>query len=263
MTHEPRPFQNKVKRLLAEGKTAWGADVADDSELAAKITVNTGIDFLWIDTEHSPIDVLDIRWIPLLCRSKGCEPIVRVAGLQPDLIKKALDIGASGIMVPQVNSADEARRAVEYCKYAPQGSRGVSPLWPIFADVPLNDYLPAANEETCVVVQIETAAGIRNLEEICAVEGVDVVLAGPLDLSAALGHIGQMTHPAVQQFLAELPRRAAACGKPAGIPLSSAEAAGQAYQQGYRFIVVGSLLGHGSRALKSDLESLRQLERGR
>jgi 4-hydroxy-2-oxoheptanedioate aldolase len=253
-------FENKVKKLLAEGKAAWGASLPDASELIAKLTVDTGVDFLWTDIEHRPFDIYEVRWVPMICRRKGCVPVVRVAGLDPQLIKKALDVGASAIMVPQVNNAAEARRAVEYARYPPEGSRGVSPLWPIFMDVSYDDYLPHANAETCVIVQIESPAGIENLEAIAAVEGVDVVFAGPLDLSASLGHIGQTGHPEVRKFLEEFPRRVARCGKASGITLVGYEPCKRAYEQGYRFINIGNLAFQGTIGLSADLQKLRQLE---
>lgn len=253
-------FENSVKKLLKSGRAAWGGSLPDASDLLAKFTVNAGVDFLWIDLEHRPYGVDAVRWIPIICRQKGCACLVRVGGLDSTEIKKALDIGANCIMVPQVNTADEAKRAVEYAKYPPQGSRGVSPLWTFFMDVAWDDYLPAANDETCVVVQIETPQGIRNLDEIAAVEGVDVVFAGPMDLSASLGYIGQTKHPEVQRFLADFPDRVTARGKAAGITFVEFEACQKAYAQGYRFIAFGSILSHGNRGLKGELERLRGLE---
>src|SRR5436853_6063896 len=128
-------FVNKVKQLLAQGRAAWGASLPDASDLIAKLTVDTGVDFLWIDLEHRAFDAFEVRWVPIIARSKGCVPLVRVAGLDPMGIKKALDIGAMAVMIPQVNTAEEARLAVQYAKYPPLGTRGVSPLWPIFMDV--------------------------------------------------------------------------------------------------------------------------------
>lgn len=185
--------------------------------------------------------------------------MIRVAGLDSQLIKKALDAGANCVMIPQINTADEAKRAVEYAKYPPQGSRGVSPYWTIQMDVSWDEYLPVANEETCVVVQIETPQGIRNLESIASVDGVDVVFAGPTDLSASLGCIGQIKHPSVQEFLAAFPSRVNACGKAAGITYGDPEDCRTAYRQGYRFIVFGSLLSYGMRGLRNDLGCMRAL----
>ena len=180
-------FENHVKRLLDEGRAAWGVAAPDASEFVAKMSVNCGVDFLWIDLEHRPYGTQEVRWMPILCRQAGCVPMVRVPGLDAIWIKKALDIGANTIMVPQISTADEAKRAVEFAKYPPEGSRGISPFWTGMADVSWDDYLPAANEETCVIVQIETPAGIENLDAIAAVDGVDVLFAGPADLSASLG----------------------------------------------------------------------------
>jgi len=251
-------FENKVKKLLSQGQAAWGAGLLDSSLLMAKLTVNTGIDFLWIDTEHSVYGLDSIFMLPVICRMNGCVPLVRVATLDPGLIKKALDIGASAIMIPQVNNAAEARLAVRYAKYPPEGTRGVSPTWTIFMDVSYSDYLPAANEETCVIVQVETPEGIGNLEAIAEVEGVDVVFAGPSDLAASLGHIGQNTHPVVESFLEQFPRRVAKAGKASGISLAGLEACRQAYEQGYRFINIGHILLQGHLGLTADLKRLRE-----
>jgi len=254
-------FPNRVKELLAEGRAAWGAAAPDPSEFVAKMTINCGVDFLWIDLEHRPWGPADVRWLPILCRQAGCVPMVRVPGLDPIWIKKALDIGANTIMVPQINTADEAKRAVEYAKYPPEGSRGISPFWTTMADVSWNDYLPAANDETAIVVQIETPAGIENLDAIAAVEGVDVVFAGPADLSASLGVIGQFDHPELQRFLAAFPQRVAEQGKAAGITFADFEKCRRAYAQGYRFINIGTLVQYGIDGLKAALAQLREEER--
>ncbi len=253
-------FQNKVKELLAAGQAAWGSGLSDASEVLAQATLETGIDFLWIDLEHRPYEVEAVRWIPILCRRKSCVPLIRVAGLDSQLIKKALDIGASAIMVPQINSAEDAERAVQYSKYPPEGTRGVSPLWTLFEGVSWDDYLPAANPETLVIVQIETLPGIENLEAIAAVPGVDVLFVGPTDTSAVLGHIGQIQHPEVQNFLTEFPRRVAPSGKASGITVQSLEECKRVYEQGYRFISCGNLVLSGKAALSSDLSQLRAME---
>jgi 2-keto-3-deoxy-L-rhamnonate aldolase RhmA len=255
-------IESRVKKLLSAGAAAWGASLPDASDLIAKLTVNVGVDFLWIDLEHRSFEIEAVKWIPIICRGRGCTPLVRVAGLDSKLIKKALDAGASAIMVPQVDNPEQARRAVEYAKYPPQGTRGCSPLWTTFMDVSWDEYLPAANDETCVVVQVESAEAIRNVEAIAAVDGVDVVFAGPLDLSAALGHIGRIEHPSVQQFLAEFPARVASTGKASGTTVVGYEAAAHRYSQGYRFIAFGNLITHGKAGLEADLKRLRAVEPG-
>ena len=117
-------FEIKMKERLSQGKVAWGVSLPDCSEIIAQCLIDTGVDFLWIDSEHRPWDSWEIRMIPTLCRSKGCAPMIRVGGLDSTLIKKSLDIGASAIMVPQVNNAEEAALAVQYSKYPPEGNSG-------------------------------------------------------------------------------------------------------------------------------------------
>jgi 4-hydroxy-2-oxoheptanedioate aldolase len=217
------------------------------------------VDFLWIDTEHSTYGLDDVRLLPVLARQRGCMPMIRVAGLDPSLIKKALDSGASGIMIPQVNNAAEAALAVRASFYPPEGARGVSPLWTFYMGVSWDDYLPQANREVCVVTQVESLEAIESVERIAAVPGVDVVFAGPMDLSAAMGAIGQTAHPEVKRFLERMPARVACEGKVAGISVGSLDAVIEAYQQGYRFINIGSLLISGTRGLTADLSKLRSL----
>jgi 4-hydroxy-2-oxoheptanedioate aldolase len=253
-------FDNPVKQKLARGKAVWGAAAGVADELANQLTISTGVDFLWIDTEHSTFGLEDIRLLPVLARQRCCMPLIRVAGLSPNLIKKALDLGASGIMIPQVNNADEAALAVRASKYPPQGVRGVSPLWTFHMNVSWDDYLPHANQEICVVVQVESPEALDNVEAIAAVDGVDVVFAGPIDLSAALGVVGQVTHPLVQDFLAEFPARVRSAGKVAGISVDGADAALECYRQGYRFINIGSLLFAGIRGLTADLKRVQSVQ---
>jgi len=256
------PFENKTKKLLASGKTSWGASTMGPTPLAAKITATTGVDFVWIDTEHSSFGSESIELLPPLVRQSGSMPMVRIAGLDPNLMKKALDIGAQAVMVPQIDNAEQARLAVQYAKYPPVGTRGISPMWTFYNDIQWSDYLAHANSETLIVVQVESIEALDQVEAIAAVDGVDVVLAGPMDLSAALGHIGEIGHPDVQKFLADFPARVAKMGKTAGIALGSYDSAVTAWQQGYRYINFGNLYFDGVHGIKASLAKLRELEIG-
>lgn len=251
-------FENPVKAKLARGEAVWGASALVADPFAWQLVIQTGADFLWIDTEHAPYQAEDFGLVPVLARQQGCTPMIRVAGLDSSLIKKALDAGASAVMIPQINNAEEARAAVRYCKYPPQGTRGVSPGWTFYANVSWDDYLPEANQETCVVVQVESPEGMANVEAIAAVEGVDVVFAGPMDLSAALGVIGQTRHPKLLDFIAEFPRRVASQGTAAGITTGSVADAQERFKLGYRFMSFGNLLFNGQIGLTRDLKELRE-----
>lgn len=253
-------FEIKLRQRLSQGKAAWGVALPDCSEIIAQSIIDTGIDFLWIDSEHRPWGAWEVRMIPSLCRLKGCAPMIRVGGLDSTLIKKALDIGASAVMVPQINNAEEARLVVQHSKYAPEGSRGVSPLWPAFLGVSWDEYFPIANRETCVVVQIESQEGMKNVESIAEVEGVDVVFAGPMDLSAALGHIGQINHPELRQFLEDFPKRVANSGKTSGIAQGNSFATQELFDLGYRFIAIEEAVSRGTVSIRADLQKLRKLD---
>lgn len=250
-------FENPVKQKLARGEVVWGASAVVPDAFANQLVISTGVDFLWIDTEHCPFGPEDLGLLPILARKSNCMPMVRVAGLDPNLIKKSLDAGAMSIMVPQVNNAEEARAAIRAAKYPPDGTRGVSPLWTFHMGVSWDDYLPNANQEICMVLQIESVDGMENIESIAALDGADVLFAGPADLSAALGIIGQMKHPRLKTFLAEFPKRVAATGKAAGISVGSYDAAKEAYEQGYRFISIGNILFSGLTGLTRDLKELK------
>lgn len=252
-------FENPVKQKLSRGAIAWGVSAGVADEFATELAISTGADFLWIDTEHSTFGLDQIHLLPVLARRSNCMPMIRVAGLDPNLIKKALDLGAQAIMIPQVNNAEEAALVVRSSMYPPEGTRGVSPLWTFHMGIPWDQYLPHANREICVVVQVESVEAMDAVERISAVPGVDVVFVGTMDLSAAMGVIGQTSHPEVKKFLERMPQRVAAEGKAAGISVGSLEAAIEAAQQGYRFINFGSLLISGMRGLTADLARLRSM----
>jgi len=255
-------FENPVKQKLAAGGAAFGAVVLAPHPIAMQYAVNSGADFVWIETEHMPFGTESIEQLPIIARRKGVTPLIRVSNNDPGLIKKALDVGASAIMVPQVENAEQARQVVNYAKYPPQGSRGVSPMWTFYMDVPWKDYLPVANDETLIVVQIESAAAMAEVEAIAAVDGVDVLLAGPMDLSASLGLVTQITHPDVDKYLVEFPARVTKAGKVPGIAVAGYDAAAKALARGYRFINFGNVLNDGAKGIAADLERLRALPIG-
>jgi 2-keto-3-deoxy-L-rhamnonate aldolase RhmA len=250
-------FINPVKQAFDDGRVAWGVGLLDCSDILAKLSVDTGPEFLWIDLEHRAYGPNEVRWVPIICRQAGVSPMIRVPGLDSNWIKKALDIGASTIMVPQIDTAEEARLAVEYCKYPPEGSRGVSPLWPMMMDVDWSDYLPVANAETAVIVQIESPLGLENIDEIAAVDGVDVVFAGPQDIAASMGVIGQPRHPDVVKILDGFPERVGRFGKPAGITDNGYEHASRWRDQGYRFINIGTVSHLGLDGTRDAFQRLR------
>ena len=209
---------NRFKaRLRDKGAPPIGTWLMSAAPSTAEALGYAGFDFLVVDMEHVPIEFSDLAAI---LRAIGCTPaqaVVRLAWNDQILVKRALDAGAQTLMLPFVQDEEEARAAVAYTRYPPAGVRGVAAVHrgSRFGSVP--DYLKRANDEICVIAQLETPAAVASLGKIAAVPGIDAVFVGPGDLSASLGHIGNIAHPEVQALIQQAVEAAGAAGTPAGI----------------------------------------------
>jgi 2-keto-3-deoxy-L-rhamnonate aldolase RhmA len=212
-----------------------------------------GFDWFIFDTEHSPLSIYQVQTLIQAVRGNETTPLVRVNWNDIVQIKRALDIGAYGVMVPWVNTKEEAEIAVKATRYAPKGLRGCGPRRASMFDP---DYLKTADEEILVVCQIETKKAVENIEEIASVEGVDVTYIGPADLSASYGHLGNMSHPEVQEAIDRVYDATRAAGKATGVHLASGKTIKERMEKGYDFITIGndfSLLRRGVRELLVEL----------
>jgi 4-hydroxy-2-oxoheptanedioate aldolase len=216
MTNPDLPT-NHFKRAVAEGQTQLGLWCSLCSNIAAEIISGAGFDWILIDTEHAPNE-LPIVFSQLQALVGGtAAPVVRPAWNDLILIKRLLDIGVQNFLIPYVQTAEEARAAVAATRYPPQGIRGVAVTHRANRYGRVKDYFKRANDEICVLVQIETATALQNLEAIAAVEGVDGLFIGPSDLAAALGHLGDNGHPAVRAAIEDAFKRIRKTGKAPGI----------------------------------------------
>jgi len=244
--------RNEFKHAIAGGRLQIGLWSSLASNIAAEIVSDAGFDWILFDSEHSPNEVPGLL-AQLHAAARGtATPVVRPAWNDTVLIKRVLDLGAQSVLVPYVQNAEEARRAVAAVRYPPAGIRGVAAATRASRYGRVTDYLKKADGEICLLVQVETRAALDGLEAIAAVDGVDGVFIGPSDLSASLGHIGNPQHPDVQRALEDGVRRLKAVGKPAGILTLSEEEARRYIGWGYTFVAVGSdvgLLGRGADAL--------------
>jgi 4-hydroxy-2-oxoheptanedioate aldolase len=244
--------RNAFKRALAEGRPQIGLWSSLCSNLGAEMIAGCGFDWILLDTEHSPNEVPDLITQLQAMAPWPTMPIVRPAWNDPVLIKRILDAGAVSLLIPFVQNADEAKKAVVATRYPPAGIRGVATTARASRFGRIKDYLRKANDEMCVLVQVETKASLDQLEAIAAVDGVDGVFIGPSDLAAALGHLGNPGHPDVQAAILDAGNRLKAKGKAAGI-LTSVEAEAKRYlAEGFTFVAVGSdtgLLARGGEAL--------------
>lgn len=248
------PFpDNPFKQALARGETLFGLWLGLANAYAAEVVADSGFDWLLIDGEHAPNTVPSILAQLQAVAPYGAQPVVRVPWNDSVVIKQVLDIGAQTLLVPMIQNAEEARRAVAATRYPPQGVRGVgSALARASRWNRVPDYLARANEGICVLLQIETREALANLDAILAVEGIDGVFIGPSDLSADFGHLGNPNHPDVQAAIAQGLQAIRAAGKGAGI-LSGDEAAIPRYlESGANFVAVGvdvTILARGAEAL--------------
>ena len=236
-------WPNGFRRRLLAGETLIGSWCALASPISTEILGLAGFDWLVLDGEHAPNDIT--TFVPQLMALKGSHsaPVVRPPCNEPVIIKRLLDIGFNNLLVPFVETEEEARRAVASTRYPPAGIRGVSVSHRSNMYGTLPDYNQSINDNITVLVQIETRQAVDHIDAIAAVDGVDGIFVGPGDLSAALGYLGQPAHPEVLNVIKHIFDRARAAGKPAGI-LAPVEADARRYLEwGATFVAVGSDVG--------------------
>ncbi len=239
---------NAFKAALAEGRLQIGLWSSLCSNIAADAVADSGFEWILLDTEHSPNELPGLLSQLQALKGGTASAIVRPAWNDAVLFKRILDIGAQTLLVPYVQNAQEAARAVAATRYPPAGIRGVTASGRASRYGRVKDYLKKADAEICLIVQVETADALSRLEAIGQVEGVDGVFIGPGDLAASLGHIGNPGHEEVQSAIEDAARRLKAIGKPAGILTINEEEARRYIDWGFAFVAVGIDLGLLTRA---------------
>ena len=230
----------------------------------AEMMATAGFEWLVIDMEHTSTSVSEMRALIQVVSLAGAAPFVRVGANDPLLIKRALDAGSVGIVVPMVNSPDEARAAVDAVYYPPKGLRGVGLARAQKYGEGFEAYRAGQEDQLSLFVQIEHYRAVEQLDAIMAVDGVDGFIVGPYDLSGSLGVPGQFDHPKVEEALAEVARYAAAGAKPAGMHVvhSDPERLRGCIESGYRFIAYGTEMIFLSEKLKETGATLDAINRG-
>ena len=235
--------RNAFKQALSGGERQVGLWSALCNPIVAEIFAGAGFDWIVIDGEHAPNDVPSLLAQLQAMRGGTAEPVFRVPWNDAVIIKRALDVGARSLLIPFVQNADEARKAVAATRYPPLGIRGVSvaPRANDYGRIRL--YHPNAHLDTCVLVQIETRAALSEIEAIAEVEGVDGIFIGPSDLAADFGHLGNPKHPEVQAAIRDAGRRIRAAGKSAGTLSGNADDVEGLFGMGFNFTATGSDVG--------------------
>ncbi len=235
----PAP-ENRFKSVLQSGQMLYGCWAGFADPYATEVLASAGFDWLVIDGEHAPNDLRTITAQLQVLDGKHSAPVVRPPMGEPWLIKQLLDIGAQTLLIPMVESAQQARDLVRAVRYPPDGIRGSGAALARasrFSDIP--DYITTANDQICLLVQIETRAGIAALEDIARVDGIDGLFIGPSDLSADMGYRGDSSAPEVQQVIRDALARIGASGKAPGILAVDPETARIYRDWGAQFLAVG------------------------
>jgi len=250
---------NEFKQLLgaAGGHPPLGTWIGSASPLVAEAVAHAGFDWGVLDMEHSPLDMMDVLHLLQAVSSSRMVPVVRVPWNDTVTIKRVLDVGATTLMVPFVQSADEAERAVAAARYPPEGVRGVAGGSRASKFGTVADYLRTANRGIAVIVQLETAQAVGQIEAIAAVAGVDALFLGPADLSASMGYVGQFTHPAVMEAMTHVVQRCKAWGKPVGTIGSTVGAVAQYRAIGFDYVAIASDLGLLMQGAQAAIAALR------
>lgn len=236
-------FENPLKRKLKDGKRTAGAWLQLANPLTAEIMSRAGFDWLTIDMEHGPGDILaSISQFQAMAGS-GVVPLVRAPWNDSTIVKRILDAGAYGILFPCVNTAQEALAAVQACKYPPEGIRGMagSPRAAGFGQN-AEKYLNKANAEILIIIAIETPQAVSNIDEILDVPGIDGIFIGPIDLATSMGHFYDPAHPEVQAAIASVENKVLSAGKVLGTVAYEWKQAESLYRRGYQMI---NLMGDG------------------
>jgi 4-hydroxy-2-oxoheptanedioate aldolase len=239
----PEFRRNAFKAGLKAKKLQIGLWQSLCSNIASEITSDSGFDWILLDTEHSPNEIPDLLSQLQAMELGTATPIIRPAWNDAVLAKRCLDIGAQTLLFPYVQNVAEAKAAVASTRYPPQGIRGVSVAARASRYGRVPGYLGKANDEICVLVQVETRQSLDQIEAIAEVEGVDGVFIGPSDLAASLGHLGNPQHADVQAAMKNAVERLTAVGMPAGILTGNEEEARRYIDWGYLFVAVGSDVG--------------------
>lgn len=237
------PFPNRFRQALRTRERLIGCWCSLGSPITTEVLGVAGFDWLLLDAEHAPNDVLSLVPQLMALKDSGSAPVVRPSWNDAVEIKRLLDAGFHNFLIPFVETAEQARAAVAATRYPPQGIRGVSVSQRSNRYGSVADYFRLVNENIAVAVQIESRAGVEAAAEIVAVDGVDALFIGPSDLAAGYGHLGHPNHPEVQAAIAQVHAVAQAAGKATGI-LAPAEADARRYlEMGLSLVAVGSDLG--------------------
>ena len=231
---------NLIKRSLAGGPPAFGVSLTITDPFVTEVVGGGGFDFVLIDTEHGPIALDQLQLMVMALRHSRSTVLVRVAANDPTLVKQVLDLGAEGIVVPEVHTPADAAAAVAAAKYPPLGRRGFGPRRAARLDGGRAAYLERADDEIVVIAMIESAEAVAKIDDILATPGLDGILVGPADLGVSMGHLRDLGNAEVQAAIEQVHAACERHGFPFGIYAAAEPAARTWAGRGARLVTVGS-----------------------
>lgn len=253
--------QNPFKKALAAGNIQFGCWLGLADPFSAEMMGQAGFDWLVVDGEHGPNDLRSILAQLQALAATDAHPVVRLPVGETYMLKQVLDAGAQTVLVPMVESADQARQLVRDVTFPPHGDRGVGyALTRASRFATIADYGTTADAQICLLVQVENRKGLAALDDILALDGIDGVFIGPADLAADMGHMGNAEHPDVHTAIMDALVRIKAAGKAPGILSTRDGMTNDAIDAGALFVAVGAdvlLLGQGARALAAKWQATK------
>ncbi|MCF7944156.1 MAG: 2,4-dihydroxyhept-2-ene-1,7-dioic acid aldolase [Spirochaetia bacterium] len=232
---------NPVKQSLRDGKKVCAAWAQAASNITAEVLADAGFDIVMVDMEHGPGDILTLISQIQAMKGNAAVPFVRAPWNDFVMIKKILDAGAYGLLVPYVNNLEQAKAAVKAVKYPTQGIRGVSgsPRGPHFGNKSL-DYMKKANEEIFLMTAIETPEAVANIDELLSVDDIDGIFIGPMDLATSMGHFGNPSHPEVKKTIEKIENKVFSSNKVLATVGGTWDQAIEKYEKGYQILMLMS-----------------------
>ncbi len=251
---------NPFKKKLRKNQLTIGSWIQLNSPNAADIMARSAFDWLTVDMEHSVTSLDTMQHFFQIIEGHGIVPLVRIGENDPNLIKRVMDAGAYGIIVPMVNTAADAKKAVDAVKYPPAGSRGVGIARAHGYGRDFDAYVAAANDESIVIAQIEHIDAVRNIKKIIAVDGLDGCFIGPYDLSGSLGMPGKLAHPKVKKAVADVEKACREKGMPLGIHVVDPDLAlmNEYIRRGYTIMAFSSDMLLLEKICRTQMQELRR-----
>ena len=247
---------NRLKRDLAAGKVCLGATVTIHSPAMAEILSRVGLDWLWFDTEHTALTLENVATMLAATNGSRISSIIRVPWNDKTMIKKALDLGPEGLIIPEIRTRAETEAAIRAMKYPPLGERGAGLGRAQCYGMHMGEYMGSANDEVMMVAQIEHYTAVENIDDIVGAEGLDAVFIGALDLSGSMGRLGQTDDPEVEEGVQTVFAACRRAGIPCGLVALGADAANRRIKEGFTNLIVGIDVVYLHSAVSAELAAI-------